>query len=44
MGAILAASMVLSFSTRALASGVSAGMEPIMRLQANGAMQLERTW
>ena len=36
--------MLFSFSTRACWSGVSAGIEPIMRLQANGAMQLERTW
>ena len=42
-GAIFAVSMVFSFSTRSRWSGVSAGMEPIMRLQAKGAMQLERT-
>ncbi len=36
--------MVFSFSTRSCWSGVSVGIEPIMRLQANGAMQFERTW
>ena len=30
-------------STRAFSASVSVGIEPIMRLQANGAMQLERT-
>ena len=39
-GAILAGVMRLSFSTRACCSGVSVGMEPIIRLQANGEMQL----
>ena len=42
-GAILAGVICFSFSTRACCSGVSVGIEPIMRLQANGAMQLERT-
>ena len=43
IGAICAVSSFLSLSTRACCSGVSVGIEPIMRLQANGAMQLERT-
>ena len=30
-------------STRAFCASVSAGMVPIMRVQANGEMQLERT-
>jgi hypothetical protein len=42
-GAIFAVSMAFSFSTRAFWSSVSVGIEPIMRLHANGAMQLERT-
>ncbi len=42
-GAIFEVSMLFSFSTRAFCSGVSAGMVPIMRLQAKGAMQFERT-
>src|SRR3954469_2610014 len=42
-GAIFAVSIVFIFSTRAFCSGVSVGMAPIMRLQAKGAMQLERT-
>ena len=35
--------MCMIFSTRAFCSGVSAGMVPIMRLQAKGEMQFERT-
>jgi len=35
--------MLFSFCTRACCSGVSAGIEPIMRLQAKGAIQFERT-
>ena len=42
-GAILAGVICFSRSTRACSSGVSVGIEPIMRLQAKGAMQLERT-
>ena len=42
-GAIFAVSMLFSFSTRLRCSGVSVGIEPIMRLQAKGAMQFERT-
>ncbi|MNS92235.1 hypothetical protein D3C72_1263640 [compost metagenome] len=43
MGAILPASIFCSLATRAFSSGVSAGIELVMRLQANGAMQFERT-
>ena len=44
MGAILAAVMVCWMrSTRAFCSGVSVGMVPIIRDQANGETQLERT-
>ncbi|MNP59521.1 hypothetical protein D3C76_1545230 [compost metagenome] len=43
MAAIGAGVIALIFSTRAAWAGSSEGMEPIMRLQANGAMQLERT-
>jgi hypothetical protein len=43
MGAILAGVICLMRSTRACSSGVSVGIEPIMRLQAKGEMQLERT-
>ncbi len=43
MGAICSVPSFFSFSTRACCSGVSVGMAPIMRLQANGEMQLERT-
>ena len=39
----MSALIVFSRSTRCLASGVSVGIEAIMRLQANGAMQFERT-
>ena len=42
-GAILLGVICWILATRACCSGVSVGMEPIMRLQANGAMQLERT-
>ena len=42
-GAILSALIVWRRATRSLASGVSAGIEAVMRLQANGAMQFERT-
>ena len=45
MGAILEAVMVVWMrSTRAFCSGVSTGMVPIRRDQANGDTQLERTW
>ena len=37
------ASSFLSFSTRTCSSGVFAGIELVMRIQANGAMQFERT-
>jgi len=40
----LEVSIVFSVSTRSFWSGVSVGIEPIMRLQAKGAMQFERTW
>ncbi|MNN86185.1 hypothetical protein D3C81_2035670 [compost metagenome] len=43
IGAILAGVICLIFSTRACCSGVSVGMAPIMRLNANGATQFERT-
>ncbi|MOA61590.1 hypothetical protein D3C78_1867690 [compost metagenome] len=43
IGATLPASIFFNFSTRAFSSSVSAGMELVMRLQANGAMQFERT-
>ena len=43
-GAIFEVSIAFSFSTRAFWSSVSAGIEPIMRLQAKGEMQFERTW
>src|SRR5260370_25718588 len=43
IGAIFSVLMVLTRSTRAFSSGVSVGMVPIIRLQANGEMQLERT-
>src|SRR5579883_1325234 len=43
IGAFLSGVMRLIFSTRACCSGVVAGIELVMRLQANGAMQLERT-
>ena len=40
----MAGVICLMRSTRAFsASGVSVGIEPIMRLQAKGAMQFERT-
>ena len=43
IGAILAGVIFLERSRRATWAGVSAGMVPIMRVQANGEMQLERT-
>ena len=43
IGAIFPASIRCSLATRAFASGVSAGIEAIMRLQANGEMQFDRT-
>src|SRR5689334_6108861 len=43
-GAILAVAIVFSFSTRSFWSFVSVGIDPIIRLQAKGAMQFERTW
>ncbi|MOA39543.1 hypothetical protein D3C78_1613330 [compost metagenome] len=42
-GAILLGVICWILATRACCSGVSVGMEPIMRLQAKGAMQFERT-
>jgi hypothetical protein len=42
-GAFFSGPMRISRSTRAFCSGVSAGMELVMRLQAKGARQLERT-
>ena len=42
-GAILAGVICWMRATRAFSSGVSVGMAPIIRLQANGAMQLLRT-
>ena len=42
-GAILAVVMRFIFSTRACCSGVSVGIEAIMRDQAKGAMQFDRT-
>ena len=42
-GAIFAGVICFSFSTRAFWSSVSVGIEPIMRLQAKGEMQFERT-
>src|SRR5579864_4981788 len=43
IGAFLSGVICWIFATRACCSGVVAGMEPVMRLQANGEMQLERT-
>ena len=42
-GAFFSGPMRMIFSTRAFCSGVSAGMEEVMRLQAKGARQFERT-
>ena len=42
-GAIFAGVICLMRSTRAFSASVSVGIEPIMRLHANGAMQFERT-
>jgi hypothetical protein len=43
IGAFLSGVMAWILATRACCSGVLAGIELVIRLQANGAMQLERT-
>src|SRR5579862_3639231 len=43
MGAILAGVIFLERSSLAFCASVSAGMVPIMRVQAKGGVQLERT-
>ena len=42
-GAIFSGPICLIFSTRAFWASVSVGMVPIIRVQANGETQLERT-
>src|SRR5580704_19615788 len=42
IGAFLSGVICWIFATRACCSGVVAGMELVIRLHANGAMQLER--
>ena len=42
-GAFLSGVICSSLASRAFCSGVCAGIEEVMRLHANGAMQLERT-
>src|SRR5580658_3221018 len=43
IGAFLSGVICWIFASRACCSGVVAGIELVIRLQANGAMQLERT-
>jgi hypothetical protein len=43
IGAILSGVIFFARSSRACCSGVSAGIVPIMRVQAKGEMQFERT-
>src|SRR5689334_6385519 len=43
IGAFLSGVICWILATRACCSGVVAGIELVIRLQANGAMQLERT-
>src|ERR1700755_193310 len=43
IGAFLSGVICWIFATRACCSGVVAGIELVIRLQANGAMQLDRT-
>ncbi len=43
IGAFLSGVICWIFASRACCSGVVAGIELVMRLQANGAMQFERT-
>ncbi len=42
-GAFFSGPIAWSLATRAFCSGVSAGIELVIRLQAKGAMQFERT-
>ena len=43
IGAFLSGVICWIFATRACCSGVVAGIELVIRLQANGAMQFDRT-
>src|SRR5271165_786426 len=43
IGAFLSGVIFWIFASRACCSGVLAGIEPVIRLQANGAMQFDRT-